>query len=133
MIEPGSADCLFCNLAKERILKETPAFLIVADKYPVSPGHLLIVVKRHREMLCELSMEEWLDLQNAIRIAQEYVAENYAAEGLNVGVNDGQTAGQTVPHLHVHLIPRYEGDTEDPRGGIRWLFPDKARYWLDRK
>jgi diadenosine tetraphosphate (Ap4A) HIT family hydrolase len=133
MIEPGYADCLFCNLAKERILNETPAFLIVADKYPVSLGHLLIVIKRHRELLCELSMEEWLDLQDAIRIAQGYVEEKYGAKGFNVGINDGATAGQTIPHLHVHLIPRYQDDVEDPRGGIRWLFPAKARYWRDSK
>ena len=127
------ADCLFCNLQKERVVIETAAFLAIEDNYPVSPGHLLIIAKKHRHLLNELSVEEWRDLQDAIISAQAYIKKCHNAAGFNVGINDGTAAGQTISHLHVHVIPRYLNDVKDPRGGIRWLFPSKAKYWKDQE
>lgn len=103
--------------------------LVVRDSYPVSPGHTLIVSSRHIRSLIELSKPEWADLQQALQNARNQIDAEYAPDGYNVGVNDGVAAGQTVSHLHVHLIPRYKGDMEDPRGGVRWILKDQADYW----
>jgi len=66
-----------------------------------------------------------------VESAKESLDAEYAPDAYNIGINDGPAAGQTVPHVHVHLIPRYDGDCEDPRGGVRWIMPDKAKYWTD--
>jgi diadenosine tetraphosphate (Ap4A) HIT family hydrolase len=63
--------------------------------------------------------------------AKASLDREFSPDGYNIGINDGEAAGQTVMHLHVHLIPRYKGDTEDPRGGVRWIFPEKAKYWKE--
>jgi diadenosine tetraphosphate (Ap4A) HIT family hydrolase len=81
--------------------------------------------------LFELSPAERDDLFAMVARAREGLECEMAPAGYNVGVNDGAAAGQTVPHVHVHLIPRYDGDQEDPRGGIRLIFPERARYWED--
>jgi diadenosine tetraphosphate (Ap4A) HIT family hydrolase len=79
----------------------------------------------------ELSPEAFTFLREALRWAKTHLDEVFAPDSYNVGINDGPAAGQTVPHLHVYLIPRYQGDQPDPRGGIRWVIPEKARYWTD--
>ena len=75
--------------------------------------------------------EERTELFEAVAIAMDAIREVHAPHGYNIGINDGAAAGQTIDHLHLHVIPRYEGDVPDPRGGIRWVIPEKARYWED--
>jgi diadenosine tetraphosphate (Ap4A) HIT family hydrolase len=102
---------------------------VVKDAHPVSPGHALIIPVRHVESFFETTSEERAALMEALDWARLDVLARHAADGFNIGINDGIAAGQTVMHLHLHLIPRYAGDWPDPRGGVRWLFPGKADYW----
>jgi diadenosine tetraphosphate (Ap4A) HIT family hydrolase len=95
----------------------------------VSPGHTLIVPRRHVASLAQARPEEWRSLWALLEQAREAVDREFRPDGYNIGVNDGVAAGQTVMHLHVHLIPRYTGDRPDPRGGVRWVLPEKADYW----
>jgi diadenosine tetraphosphate (Ap4A) HIT family hydrolase len=102
------------------------------DDYPLSPGHALVVPRRHVASFFETTLDERAALLNALDRAKHVIELEHCPDGYNLGVNDGQAAGQTVFHLHAHLIPRYRGDREDPRGGVRWILPDKAAYWSDR-
>ena len=99
------------------------------DGFPVSPGHSLVIPKRHVGSFFEVSAEERLALLELLDQAKQSVQAQSHPDGFNIGINDGPAAGQTVPHLHIHLIPRYRGDLADPRGGVRWVIPDKADYW----
>ena len=99
------------------------------DAYPVSPGHTLVIPTRHVGSFFELDEAERAVLLNLLARAREGLEREFKPDGYNIGINDGAPAGQTVPHLHIHLIPRYQGDLSDPRGGVRWVIPDKARYW----
>ena len=101
------------------------------DAYPLAPGHLLVVPTRHVESLFSLSPEDQTALWALVAEARELLIEELRPDGFNIGVNDGAAAGQTVAHAHVHVIPRREGDVPDPRGGIRWVIPDRAPYWQD--
>ncbi|HDN25917.1 MAG TPA: HIT family protein [Thioploca sp.] len=85
----------------------------------------------HEPSLFEATDEEHKALLRALQAAKVELGQQYAPDGYNIGINDGLAAGQTVMHLHIHLIPRYNGDCIDPRGGVRWIFPDKAVYWKD--
>lgn len=121
--------CLFCHLPPVRIAGGDAYGLIVRDAYPVSPGHTLIVPRRHTGSFFELTPDERNALLALLDQAKAELQRNYQPQGYNIGINDGPAAGQTVPHLHIHLIPRYSGDLPDPRGGVRWVIPEKARYW----
>lgn len=123
----------FGSIERERILAEDDSFTIARDKYPVSPGHTLIIAKRHVARFRELTGDEKLRLIHWIDwcIAHLQTALDPQPDGFNVGLNDGPSAGQTVAQLHAHVIPRYPGDVADPRGGVRWVVPTKARYWKD--
>jgi diadenosine tetraphosphate (Ap4A) HIT family hydrolase len=103
------------------------------DGYPVSPGHALLVPRRHIALWDEATSAEQVGLTAAIDIAQNAVREHHAPAGFNVGMNLGAAAGQTVPHLHIHVIPRYTGDVVDPRGGVRWVIPEHADYWTSQR
>jgi len=102
----------------------------IRDGYPLSVGHTLIIPKRHIASLFDATDEEQMALLQALRTLKIELTQQYAPDGYNIGINDGLAAGQTVLHLHIHLIPRYTGDCTDPRGGVRWIFPEKAVYWL---
>lgn len=123
------SSCPFCTLPPERILIDSPRALVIRDGFPVSPGHTLIIPKRH--------VGSWFDITDAERDAiaalltqaKAQLDKELAPDGYNIGINDGAAAGQTVPHLHMHLIPRFNGDRDDPRGGVRWIMPEKADYW----
>jgi diadenosine tetraphosphate (Ap4A) HIT family hydrolase len=104
----------------------------VRDAFPISPGHTLIIPKRHIGSFFDLSPDEREDLMSLVSNAKAELATEFKPDGFNIGINDGPVAGQTVPHLHIHLIPRYKGDMADPRGGVRWIIPDKADYWSKR-
>jgi diadenosine tetraphosphate (Ap4A) HIT family hydrolase len=99
------------------------------DGYPVTPGHSLIIPKRHIASFFEATREEQAAMFDLLAEMRQLLLKEHKPDGFNIGINDGQAAGQTVMHLHIHLIPRYAGDTEDPRGGVRWIMPEKAPYW----
>ncbi|MCV2367680.1 HIT family protein [Roseateles oligotrophus] len=127
---PETTSCPFCQLASSRMVKENAHGVVIRDAFPVALGHSLIVSRRHVGSFFELTSGERLDLMTLVEDAKLELDEQYCPSGYNVGFNDGPAAGQTVPHVHIHLIPRYAGDCIDPRGGIRWVLPDKAKYWL---
>jgi diadenosine tetraphosphate (Ap4A) HIT family hydrolase len=118
--------CPFCDIAEPVIENE----LAIAryDQYPVSPGHLLIVPRRHVQGYFELSVDEKRDLWNLVDHGKELIDEQRGPDGYNVGINYGSVAGQTVMHAHIHLIPRYRGDVDDPKGGVRSVIPEKQKY-----
>jgi diadenosine tetraphosphate (Ap4A) HIT family hydrolase len=103
--------------------------IALRDDYPVTPGHCLIIPKRHIASFFEATKEEHVSMLDLLSEMRQILLKDQRPNGFNVGINDGAAAGQTVMHLHIHLIPRYAGDTTDPRGGVRWIFPDKAAYW----
>jgi len=121
--------CPFCNLPPERILARNKYGGVLRDLYPVSPGHTLVVPWRHVDSFFDLTPEERAGLMALIDGAKAALDAAQTPDAYNLGLNDGPAAGQTVPHCHLHLIPRYSGDVEDPRGGVRWVIPEKARYW----
>ena len=125
----GTNGCPFCNLPQERIILQNDLAFVVRDGFPVSPGHALIIPKRHVGSFFEVTSLERDCLLRLLDEAKTALDTEFHPTGYNIGINDGATAGQTVPHLHIHLIPRYAGDTGDPSGGVRWIFPDKAKYW----
>ena len=120
--------CLFCQLAQDHPVQENEYFYARFDKYPVTPGHLLVIPKRHVETLFELSEVERSTLFPFIEECKNLLEEQFSPTGFNFGVNQGQAAGQTIPHLHIHLIPRYPGDLPDPEGGVRGVIPGKRKY-----
>ena len=124
-----SPPCPFCSLPADRFVLQSEHSVVIRDGFPVSPGHTLIIPRRHVASFFEVTDAERADLMSLLAAARDDLERQFRPAGYNIGVNDGAAAGQTVPHLHVHLIPRYEGDREDPRGGVRWVLPDKAAYW----
>jgi diadenosine tetraphosphate (Ap4A) HIT family hydrolase len=124
-----SNPCPFCKLPPERIIDSNEFGQTIRDGYPVSTGHTLVISKRHIGSWFEISKEEQLALLDLLARAKTILQEEYIPDGYNIGINDGAVAGQTVPHLHMHLIPRYKDDMKDPRGGVRWIIPEKAKYW----
>jgi len=127
--------CPFCTIDVQRIFHSGELVVAVWDAYPVSPGHALLLTKRHISSWFESTAEERAELGETTMIAREAILKRTASEhlptpdGFNIGVNVGQSAGQTVFHLHVHVIPRWSGDVADPRGGVRHVIPNKANYF----
>ena len=121
--------CPFCSLPAERIEFSNQYGLVIKDGFPISPGHTLVIPRRHVRSFFDLEPEERDALMALLDEAKRRVQQAFKSDAYNIGINDGAAAGQTVPHLHIHLIPRYEGDCQDPRGGVRWIVPDKADYW----
>ena len=123
--------CPFCTLPPERILQRNASGMLVCDGFPVSPGHSLVIPHRHVGSFFELTEVERSDLLALLDQAKQVLDALRQPDGYNIGINDGAAAGQTVPHLHIHLIPRYQGDLPDPRGGVRWVIPAKAVCWAE--
>lgn len=121
--------CPFCDLPAERIVHTRGSAFVIRDGFPVSPGHSLVIPRRHMSSFFEVSDVERNDLMALLAEARDELDREFHPAGYNIGINDGAAAGQTVPHLHIHLIPRYAGDRDDPRGGVRWVLPEKAAYW----
>lgn len=121
--------CPFCTLPSDRIIHENEHAVLVLDAYPVSPGHSLTISKRHTASWFDITTDERGSMLTLLNLAREKIISETSPGGFNIGINDGSVAGQTVPHLHMHLIPRYMQDQPDPRGGIRWVIPEKAKYW----
>jgi diadenosine tetraphosphate (Ap4A) HIT family hydrolase len=124
--------CIFCCLPLERIVAQNDLAIVIRDGFPVSPGHTLVIPRRHVASYFETTAEERLAMFELLEDAKRDLGNEFAPAAFNIGINDGQAAGQTVMHLHMHLIPRYAGDMQDPRGGVRWIFPGKADYWSQR-
>lgn len=129
MFDPNNP-CLFCNPKAEEIIEETEHALLITDSYPVSQGHCLVVPRRHIATLFEATEEESKEFHYLMCHAKKYIDKKYSPDGYNLGSNNGVAAGQSVFHLHQHIIPRYEGDVENPKGGVRWVVPKNASYSL---
>lgn len=122
-------NCPFCNPAPVSLWLERPNALALWDRFPVSDGHTLIVPRCHVASLFDLPLPEQASIWEFVGDVRAELANRFQVEAFTIGVNDGRAAGQTVMHAHIHVIPRRDGDVPDTRGGVRWVFPDKADYW----
>lgn len=120
--------CIFCNLPKEKVIDENDLAVAFYDAYPVNEGHVLIIPKRHVETYFDATQDEKNAISLLLAKAKEKLDERFHPDGYNIGVNVGAAAGQTIFHLHVHLIPRYAGDVPDPRGGVRKIKKSLVPY-----
>ncbi len=118
--------CPFCQ--KREVIVQNELAEAFYDGYPVSPGHMLIVPKRHIKSLFEATVEERTALWVLLSECKRILTEERQPDGFNIGINDGIAAGQTVMHLHIHLIPRFLGDMDNPKGGVRGVIPSKQKY-----
>ena len=123
--------CSFCDLQEDRVWFENSTGVVLWDGFPVSQGHTLVVPKQHVASLFDLPLETQMEIWKLVTETRFRLQEKYTPDGFNIGVNDGEAAGQTVMHAHVHIIPRWDCDVPDARGGIRWVLPDFAKYWGD--
>ena len=125
-------NCPFCNIEntadKSRIVYQDDTWIAIYDNYPVSEGHVLLIPKRHVETFFNLNMVEFGSLGVTIGIIKMILDKKFHPDGYNIGANCGEAAGQTVMHCHIHIIPRYNGDMENPRGGVRGVIPEKQKY-----
>jgi len=122
-----AAECPFCSPSS--LVASTLLALALRDAFPLSAGHTLVVSRRHVAGLFKLTVKEQAEIwQLVVRVRFDLI-EQFHPDTFNIGINDGEAAGQTVPHAHIHVIPRYRGDIADPRGGVRWVIPQKAAYW----
>lgn len=130
---PMEAACPLCARIRDGdFLCDNAVAVAILDGYPVSPGHTLIVPRRHVADFFSLTDQEQAALWALLPATRLALDGRHRPAGYNIGVNAGQAAGQTVAHVHVHVIPRYAGDVADPRGGVRWVLPERANYWSSR-
>lgn len=123
-------ECLFCKWKndKEKIVLENELAFARFDEFAVSKGHILFMTKRHVKDFFETSEEERQAIFELVDKSKKLIDEKFHPTGYNIGMNCGESAGQSVMHIHVHLIPRYDGDVENPRGGVRGVIPQKQNY-----
>ena len=121
--------CPFCSIGQDRVVVAGSHAIAIADKFPLAKGHTLVIPKKHVRSIFELDANEAADLWGLLANVRQLLVNKFRPDGLTVGINDGNAAGQTVSHGHIHMIPRYKGDVEEPRGGVRWIIPSKAKYW----
>lgn len=121
-----SSNCIFCR--KADLIYEGELTFISLDKHPVSPGHVLIVPNRHVPNYFDCTEQEITELWDSVNLAKQIIEKDYKPDSYNIGINVSKVAGQSVPHTHIHLIPRYEGDVADPRGGVRNVIPEYRTY-----
>jgi diadenosine tetraphosphate (Ap4A) HIT family hydrolase len=122
-------NCLFCKkIDDDKIIYQDSSWFAVYDNYPVSKGHVLLIPKRHVKTYFELNYVELASVGVNIGIIKRILDKKFNPTGYNIGINCGESAGQTIPHCHIHIIPRYDGDVEDPRGGVRGCIPEKMKY-----
>lgn len=122
----GESNCVFCAV-EDAVLQNGLAYARF-DKYPVTPGHLLFIPRRHVASYFDCTEDEMRALWELIEAGRRLLDGRYSPDGFNIGINIGEAAGQTVMHVHVHLIPRYRGDTPNPRGGVRGVIPERQSY-----
>lgn len=118
--------CIFCNAGRSII--ENEYCFAIFDSSSVSKGHMLMIPKRHCETYFDLTDEEKKAIDDLLKKGKAQLDAKYAPDGYNIGANCGASAGQTIFHCHVHLIPRYIGDAKNPKGGVRGVIPGKQRY-----
>jgi diadenosine tetraphosphate (Ap4A) HIT family hydrolase len=125
--------CVFCDrLNSGDLIGANDLAVAFLDVFPLSPGHSLIVPRRHEADFLALTRPEQAAVWDLLPIVRRHVEANEVPDGYNIGINVGEAAGQTVAHAHLHVIPRHHGDVPDPRGGVRWIIPGKAQYWETR-
>lgn len=125
--------CPFCNIDPQReIIIDSQSAFSIYDKFPVSQGHALIIPKRHVADYFELFSEEQSYCWELVNKTKQILQKKYNPDGFNVGINVNIEAGQTIPHVHIHLIPRYKGDVKDPEGGVRGVIPEKKAYQIKK-
>jgi len=123
------SDCIFCQIPKDRIVFENDLIYAIFDGFPVTKYHSLIIPKRHIKDFFDLSEDELLSANKILHQMKEHILSiDESVTGFNIGMNAGESAGQTVFHCHIHLIPRRDGDVENPRGGVRHTIPGKGSY-----
>ena len=122
------SDCPFCDLNHRTIIAETNDAIAFYDGFPVSPGHILVIPRRHCSDFFQLSPSEQNACLELLNECQKQLISERNPDGFNIGINVGTAAGQTIFHAHLHLIPRYAGDVENPRGGVRGVIPAKKDY-----
>jgi len=122
--------CIFCDFKEktEQIIYENEKVFCIYDNYPVTRGHILIISKKHKVDYFALDKQELVAIDEAIRICKSKLDDLFHPSGYNIGINNGRSAGQTIMHLHVHLIPRYDDLTIDPKGGVRGVIPERQKY-----
>ena len=125
---PTNPDCPFCPPPPDRVIERGRLVTAIRDGFAVSPGHTLVTPNRHVASWFETTPEERQAIFKMIDHVKHRLDESHQPAGYNLGINIGRAAGQTVFHVHVHVIPRYEGDVDDPRGGVRRLIPGKGNY-----
>ncbi len=124
-----NTDCLFCHIPKERVIAENELAFAMRDGFPVTNLHTLVIPKRHAIDYFALTNKELLACDSLLHSLKDDILKiDDTVEGFNVGMNSGAVAGQTIFHCHTHLIPRRKGDVENPRGGVRFVIPEKANY-----
>ena len=129
MIRDPNNPCLFCNAKESGIATENELAYASYDSYPVSDFHCLIIPKRHVKDYFEMSNEELLACNDLItKIKNEILAKDKTVKAFNIGTNAGKISGQSIMHCHIHLIPRREGDVDNPQGGVRSVIPKKQHY-----
>ena len=122
-------NCIFCSKEKLNIIYEDDIFYVIKDAYPVTTDHTLIILNEHNKTYFDLRDKDIIQLNNIIKFQKDsLIGKDNSITGFNIGINQGETAGQTVMHLHIHLIPRRKGDIDDPRGGVRGVIPSKQKY-----
>ena len=131
MKKTSGSTCAFCTLKPSQFVAASDLAVAIKDQYPISPGHVLIVPRRHVAAFMNATEAERSALWALVPKVLERLRKEHSPDGFNIGLNDGPAAGQTIGHLHLHVIPRYKGDAADPRGGVRWILPAKAKYWAD--
>jgi diadenosine tetraphosphate (Ap4A) HIT family hydrolase len=123
--------CFFCDaqgLDDDKIFLQTANFYARWDDMPVTPGHCEIVPKQHIDSFFELTPAQMAEMQGLAQQVKVVIDEEFSPDGYNIGVNEGEAAGRTQHHLHMHVIPRYFGDVEEPKGGVRNIIPGKGDY-----
>lgn len=126
------SNCPFCKPDSDRVvIIENRTVYSRYDKFPVSKGHAIIIPKRHCSDYFELTSEEQISCWEMVNDLKIILTEKYHPDGFNIGINVSEAAGQTIPHVHIHLIPRYKGDVKEPEGGVRGVIPHKKSYKLE--
>jgi diadenosine tetraphosphate (Ap4A) HIT family hydrolase len=124
------ASCVFCDRAVAGdLVAENALAVALLDAFPLSPGHCLVIPRRHEADFLALSADEQAAIWALVPAVRSHIEHDHRPDGYNIGINVGEAAGQTVAHAHLHVIPRYRGDVADPRGGLRLIIPARARYW----
>ena len=119
--------CLFCKDPRGVSIQHELAYS-ARDSYPASPGHTVVIPRRHVSSFFDLTPEEVAACMGLIKEEKELIDKEFNPDGYNIGVNVGEAAGQSILHVHIHIIPRYKGDVENPQGGVRHVIPKKAHY-----